>query len=81
MQINGKNYKINADIEFGLFEDLQNNPEDMEVLKKVLKEILIPAPSDEELRKFKMSQIMKAMAAFGQAQEDLTVDFKKKRSH
>lgn len=80
MKINGKEYKINIDITFGILEDSQKNPEDPATMKRMLKEILSPSPSDVEIRKMKLSQIQKVMDEFTRIQEEASIDFKKKLS-
>lgn len=79
MKINGKEYKISIDISFGALEDSQKNSEDPQSIKAMLKEVLVPAPTDAQIRKFKMSEIMEVMEEFTRLQEEKSIDFKKKR--
>lgn len=80
MKINGKEYKINADIEFGLMEDMTKKGDDPEVMKKAFKKILVPAPTVAEMRKFKQSDIFRFMKEFQNAQKKMNTEFKKKLS-
>jgi len=78
LEINKKEYKITTDISFGTLEDSQKNPDDTDSMKAMIKEILDPVPTDEEIRAMKMSQIMDVIKEFGRLQEEQNIDFKKK---
>lgn len=80
MEINGKKYKINADVTFGILEDLETNEEDIGTMKRAIKEFLIPEPSNKDIRAMRLSQLFKIMNAFKDAQVELNIDLKKKLS-
>jgi len=80
MKINGKEYKIIIDLTFGTLEDSQKDPENPNTIKKMLKEILVPSPSDAAIRKMKMSDIEKIMEEFKKLQKDKSTYYKKKLS-
>lgn len=79
MEINGKEYKITADIELGILEDFQENATNKNV-KELVKAVLIPQPTDSEYRKFKQSDVMNIILAFYKEQSSLSTEFKKKLS-
>jgi hypothetical protein len=79
IEINGKKYEFNDDILFGVLEDVQKNPDDSDSMKAMLKEILVPSPSDEDIRSMRMkSQILATIKEFTRYQEEENTDFKKK---
>lgn len=80
MKINGKEYKINTDITFGIMEDSQKDPNNPDTMKRMLKEILIPKPTEKAIRGFKLSQITKIMEEFSAIQKQEQTTFKKKLS-
>lgn len=80
MEINNKEYEVTADIEFALMEELTEHGDDFKVLRKAFKHILIPAPSDKLIDKFKQSDVFRIMDEFGKAQKKLSIEFKKKLS-
>jgi len=80
IEINGKIYRINSDVKFGIMELLDENPEDVKVIKMIIKDILIPTPSNEDMFDFRKSDIERIFIAFSNQQEEENKTFKKKLS-
>lgn len=78
MKLLGKEIKINIDIPFGLFEDIQNKPEDPLVIKKFISALTGLAQKD--VRKLRISEITKVMEEFRRLQKEETRESKKKLS-
>ena len=86
LSINGKEYKINLDLEWGtqkLMRKVQNdlfNPKTDKYLEYIVKDILIPTPTQKELMKFRPSDIERIFKAFTDKTKEKTAEFKKKLS-
>lgn len=84
--INGKDYKINLDIKLGtekLMRIVHKNPEHQKAekyLEMIIKDILIPAPTNAEIFNFRMSDREKIFLQFAEEANEVDKDFKKKRS-
>lgn len=78
MKLLGKEIKVNIDIPFGLFEDIQNDPENATVMKKFVSALTGLAQKD--VRRLKMSEMQAVMARFRELQEIDTRESKKKLS-
>jgi len=78
MKLLGKEVKIEADIEFGIIEDLENNPENINNVRKFI--MATTGLSHKEIRQLKQSDFLKIMAGFSKAQKLMQTDFKKKLS-
>lgn len=78
MKLLGKEIKVNIDIEFGIFEDIQNKPEDPLVMKKFIS--AITGLPQKDVRRLKMSKIQDVMAEFRRLQKIETRESKKKLS-
>lgn len=86
IEVNGKKYKLNADICLGtekLISKIIKDPENIKnitYMEIVLRDILIPIPTVQELDKFRRSDRERIFEAFGNMVETVSTDFKKKRS-
>jgi len=86
IEINRKKYKINLDIKLGtrkMMKKIQETPDDPEnedYIDDILKDILIPKPSNKQLLEFRISDVEKAFKQFGKDMEKKDIDFKKKLS-
>lgn len=78
MKLLGKEIKINIDIEFGLFEDIQNKPEDAIVMKRFVS--ALTGLTQKDVRKLKFSEIQKVMEEFRELQKIDARESKKKLS-
>jgi len=78
--LNEKKYTINTDIKFGLLRKFYSNKGDMEIMVSMIKEILVPTISDEEVDDLQYSDILEIMQKFGEEQKKLQSNYKKKRS-
>lgn len=87
IEINGKEYKINMDLKLGtqklIGKIMENptNPKNQIYMEHVIRDILIPSPSKEELFHFRMSDIERVFEEFTREAKETDSDFKKKRSH
>lgn len=80
MQINGKKYKVDANISWGLFEEFVSNENDPLIMRKIVKEVLKPSPSDKEIKEMNMKQVLKIISTYSVKTKDFLKDFKKKLS-
>lgn len=86
IEINDKEYEINLDLKMGtesLMAKIYNdpeNPKNMKYLRMVLKDLLIPTPTDSELFNFRRSDRDRVFELFAKEMEEISTDFKKKRS-
>lgn len=78
MKLLGKEIKIKIDIEFGLFEDIQNKPEDAIVMKKFIS--ALTGLPQKDVRKLKMSEVQAVMEEFQRLQKIDSRESKKKLS-
>jgi len=82
--INGKKYEINLDIKLGtrkMMKKIQKkpeNPKNEDYLEPILKDILIPKPTNKQLLEFKISDIEKVFNEFAVEMEALDTEFKQK---
>lgn len=86
IEINGKEYEINMDIRWGtqklmrrIQKDLEN-PENEKYMEYIIKDMLIPSPSNKEIMMFRRSDIERMFDVFADNVEETDKDFKKKRS-
>jgi len=86
ININGKEYKINTNICLGteklvskIMRD-KDNPKNLGYMEIILKDILEPTPTTQELDRFRRSDRERIFEAFGSIMEKTDKDFKKKRS-
>jgi len=86
ININGKDYKINLDIRLGTEKLMRlvyanpENPKNPKYLDIVLKDLLIPSPTDKEIFNFRLSDREKIFKLFAEESSKTDADFKKKRS-
>ena len=80
IEINGKKFEINEDPRFGIMELMQKAPEEPKYIRLFIKEILLPTPSAEEIFNFRKSDIVKIIKTFQEAEEEETVEIRKKHS-
>lgn len=80
IEINGKTYRINEDIRFGVQYALQKEPENLDNHFRFFKEVLIPSPNQKEIFNFKESDREKIFDAWVEMKKQQTVEIKKKRS-
>lgn len=86
VEINGKEYKINKDITLGTQElllkikDDPDNIENMKYIRYILKDILIPSPTNREIFVFRTSDIERIMNLYNEDMSETNKDFKKKLS-
>ena len=84
--INGKDYKINLDIKLGtekLMRFVHKNPTHPKVaefMERILKDLLIPAPTSKEIFEFRYSDRDLIFEQFTKEIQEVDRDFKKKRS-
>lgn len=78
MKLLGKEIKIKIDIEFGLFEDIQNKPEDAIVMKKFIS--ALTGLPQKDVRRLKMSEVQAVMEEFQRLQKIDSRESKKKLS-
>ena len=84
IKINGKNYKINLDLKLGtrkMMKKIQKNPENPkneDYLEPILKDVLLPKPTNKQLLEFKISDIEKVFNEFSVEMQKLDTEFKKK---
>jgi len=82
--INGKKYEINLDIKLGtrkMMKKIQKNPENPkneDYLEPILKDVLLPKPTNKQLLEFKISDIEKVFNEFSVEMQKLDTEFKKK---
>lgn len=82
--INGKKYEINLDLKLGtrkMMKKIQKNPENPkneDYLEPILKDVLLPKPTNKQLLEFKISDIEKVFNEFATEMEALDTEFKKK---
>lgn len=86
IEINGKKYKINLDIRLGTrkmmkkIQDTPDDPKNEDYIDSILKDILIPKPSNKQILEFRISDVEKAFNQFGKDMEKLDTEYKKKLS-
>ena len=86
IKINGKEYKINMDMKWGTQKLLQKirddplNKKNMKYLELIIKDILVPTPSQNEMFNFRNSDIETIFTEFGKDSSEVNKDFKKKLS-
>ena len=86
IKINGKDFEINLDIRWGtqkLMRKIQKdmeNPDNDKYMEYIMKDLLIPSPSNKEMMNFRRSDIEYIFEAFADEAESKDKDFKKKRS-
>jgi len=86
IEINDKKYEINLDLKLstetlmGKIYENPENPENMKYLRIVLKDLLIPSPTNAELFNFRRSDRDRIFEQFAKEMEEISTDFKKKRS-
>ena len=78
MKLLGKEIKIDIDIPFGIFEDIQNDPENAAVTKRFVS--MLTGLTQKDVRRLKMSEIAEVMKEFRRLKEIETRESKKKLS-
>lgn len=84
--INGKEYEVNLDIKWGtqkLMRRIQadpDNPKNMQYTEYILKDLLVPSPTNKEMMEFRNSDLENVFNEFADNVEAKDKDFKKKRS-
>jgi hypothetical protein len=78
MKLLGKEIKIDIDVPFGIFEDIQNDPENAVITKRFVS--ALTGLTQKDVRRLKMSEIKNVMAEFRRLQEIETRESKKKLS-
>ena len=81
IKINGKEFGYNLDIRLGILE-LMDRAEDLGVkeIKLVIKEVLIPRPTNKEYFNFKRSDTERIMKGFTEEMKRESAELKKKLS-
>jgi hypothetical protein len=86
IEINGKEYKINTDIEWGTEKlmkkvlDDPENPKNQKYLEYIITDLLVPTPTIKEMFHFRKSDILKIFKSFSEKMSETDKDFKKKLS-
>jgi len=86
IEINGKKYKINLDVKLGTRKAMKNihdapdDPKNEEYVVDILKDILVPKPTNKQILEFRISDIEKAFTQFGKEMEKMDTEYKKKLS-
>jgi len=80
IKINGKTFKFNDDIKFGILEMIEKQKSDAKSMKRFWREALIPTPSEKEMYNFRESDIINIFVAWKKFREEQTIEFKKKLS-
>ena len=86
IEINGKEYEVNEDLKWGteqLMNRIQKDPQGPNVeryIKAILKDILIPDPTNKEMFNFRKSDIERIFKEYTKDVKDVNTDFKKKLS-
>ena len=86
IEINGKKYEINMDMKWGtqrLLQKIRDDPlntKNMKYLELIIKDILVPPPSQNEMFSFRNSDIENIFNEFGKDTTEVSRDFKKKLS-
>ena len=86
LKINGKVYKINLDLKWGtekLMKKVMDSPEDpksQRYIEFVIKDLLIPSPTNKEMFNFRKSDVLKIFDTFTKEMSETNTDFKKKLS-
>ena len=78
MKLLGKEIKIDIDVPFGIFEDIQNDPENSLIMKRFVS--VLTGLTQKDVRRLKMSEIKNVMAEFRRLQEIESRESKKKLS-
>lgn len=86
IEINGKKYEINTDLEWGteklmktVFEN-PDNPKNQKYLEHIIVDLLIPAPTTKEMFHFRKSDLLRIFETFAEEMSEVNSDFKKKLS-
>lgn len=86
IEINGKKYKINLDIKWGTQKKMMeiqkdpSDPDNVNLMEPILKDMLDPAPTNKQLSEFRTSDIERVFSEFSTEMDNLDTDFKKKRT-
>lgn len=84
IEINGKKYEVNLDVKLGTQLFMSKVMKDPNLYDKyiirILRDLLIPTPTDSELVDFRRSDIFRIFNLFAEQGEELDSDFKKKLS-
>ena len=84
--INGKKYKINMDMKWGtqkLLRKIQDDPENvknLDYMEIIMKDMLIPKPTQKAMLNFRNSDVEKIFIEFGGKADETNADLKKKLS-
>lgn len=81
IEVNGKKYGFNSDVRLGVLELAENIDNiKMKHIKLILREILIPTPTNKELFNIRKSQLLEIMKKYGNFMEKESTEIKKKLS-
>ena len=86
IEINKKEYEINLDVKWGtqklmrkIQKDLEN-PDNDKYMEYIMKDILIPSPTNRELMEFRQSDVANALTRYSEEANNKDKEFKKKLS-
>ena len=81
MQLNGKKFKITAQVKLELIEEIEQNPDiGKDKMFEFVKQVLKPTPSAEDLAELNFEQYLDIFYGFKKAIEKKYSDIKKKLS-
>ena len=80
IEVNGKLFILNDDPRLGVLMELEKHPNSMDTIWMFFKEILVPAPTDKEIKRFRQSDLGRIFQAWGDLQRKNITETKKKLS-
>jgi len=80
IEVNGKLFILNDDPRLGVLMELEKHPNSMDTIWMFFKEILVPSPTDKEIKRFRQSDLGRIFQAWGDLQRENIAETKKKLS-
>ena len=81
IEVNKKKYGFNSDVRLGVLELVENlNDLQMKHIRLILKEILVPSPTNKEFFNVRKSQLIEIMKEYSKYMETESAEIKKKLS-
>lgn len=80
MIINNKKYEISTNLKYGLMRKFFNKELTEKEMSELIKQMLTPTPSEDELNEFGYNDILDLLGIFGKKIKEKQADMRKKFS-